>query len=1166
MKAKSTEHSLLQPTSADATAFGSESASSQPAVPLSHTRIGDPTHNVYGGAFSVPADKMDEFWRLYYQQVFVQNVPEHLTETRTDNGPLLVDFDFRYPTTVTSRPHTTDDIEAIVATYLDELAHFFEFSQMKEPMRIYVMEKPNIVRDAKKNIVKDGIHILFGLKMGFQLQTVLRDRMVIQMRSTVDLPLTNEWDKIIDEGISTGVTNWTVYGSRKPGQVPYLVTHLYEVEYNVDECGFEMSELPSTEAVRSWQDLWKLSAKYEHNMELPLKPSMRVYMESEKTQQRVRASQHAAAALLASTAPPATTTHADADAEEDGEEYDFEEACTYPPSVSASASASSSTNGSRSNSRKSRPVPVPVPAPAPAPAPAPVPANRPMCAIAPSLFARAAQQWQNLEKQIAKTKAMTSHGNGDEYDENAVLAETEKVIRSAIHPAFHDTPSAPVLSAPPAPAPAPTSNSALMSLRKGTGGVGGVGEGDELDDDQTVLTEPNDDQTILTEANTEIRIESIVNQTALDRAIAIFLDNLDLSREMYVRETHEFTQILPKEYYEAGSHYKNRCVAYALKHTDERLFLSWIKLRSKADDFDYSTIPKLYQDWQLYFAQSHTERPITRYSIMYWAKQGAPEEYAKLRKQSLESYINIAILTGTDWDVANVLRHLCADRYVCADNRPRTRTWYVYRNHRWELDKGQSLRKVLSEELHMLFYEKGVEEMQRLNECQDDDMRAKLKQRLDAIAQTKKKLKSSANKNNYMCEAAELMFDGDIEEKMDENPMLMGFTNGVVDFEAKVFRNGHPSDYISKSTLVNYLTPEEIENVPENAEKKRKILEFMHQVYPDPEVFRNMFDHYAGAMIGVQLNQDFYVLIGSGSNGKSAMADLVRLAFGQYFGVVPVKLFTGGGRVNVGSHSDEIVKLKALRYALGQEIKKDTVFDEGVVKELTGGSTIQARGIFKESVTFMPQFTLDLATNAEPRFNTNDDGTWRRIRKVEHDSKFVDEGEKYTDKPKYVFPKNKELSKQFPSWASVFASMLVHRAFETDGKVTVCSRVMEASNAYRRKQDCLATYIEECIERRDNTTDRITITGVYSAFKEWYRNNWDDVKTIPKREEVRTKLIEAFGNPNSKGQWVGYIAKSSPDQLEEDDDTTVGGNAAASGVVSGKCFLVPTPAPNNKSS
>jgi len=54
-------------------------------------------------------------------------------------------------------------------------------------------------------------------------------------------------------------------------------------------------------------------------------------------------------------------------------------------------------------------------------------------------------------------------------------------------------------------------------------------------------------------------------------------------------------------------------------------------------------------------------------------------------------------------------------------------------------------------------------------------------------------------------EAKELFWDQSIIEKLDTNPYLMCFTNGVVDFKNKVFRQGYPQDYITKTTGIPYI-------------------------------------------------------------------------------------------------------------------------------------------------------------------------------------------------------------------------------------------------------------------------------------------------------------------------------------------------------------------------
>jgi putative DNA primase/helicase len=92
-----------------------------------------------------------------------------------------------------------------------------------------------------------------------------------------------------------------------------------------------------------------------------------------------------------------------------------------------------------------------------------------------------------------------------------------------------------------------------------------------------------------------------------------------------------------------------------------------------------------------------------------------------------------------------------------------------------------------------------------------------------------------------------------------------------------------------------------------------------------------------------------------------------------------------------------------------QEPSKGVKLNEGIMKELTGGDPIQARGLYSESEIFEPQFSLVVCTNNLFDIESNDDGTWRRIRKCDFLSKFIDEGESYNDETPYIFPKDKSL-------------------------------------------------------------------------------------------------------------------------------------------------------------
>jgi putative DNA primase/helicase len=245
------------------------------------------------------------------------------------------------------------------------------------------------------------------------------------------------------------------------------------------------------------------------------------------------------------------------------------------------------------------------------------------------------------------------------------------------------------------------------------------------------------------------------------------------------------------------------------------------------------------------------------------------------------------------------------------------------------------------------------------------------------------------------------------------------------------------------------------------------------------------------------------------------------VTLGDYKGTVPITLVTDS-RGKIGGTSDEVLKLKGVRYAVMQEPSKGVKLNEGIMKELTGGDPLQARGLYSESEIFDPQFSLVVCTNNLFDIESNDDGTWRRIRKCDFKSKFIDEGESYNDETPYIFPKDKSLKDKLPSFAPVFASLLVERAFQTGGVVEDCETVLQASNKYRNGQDHITAFIQEMIIRTNNNKDdKLGKGGIMQGFKQWFEQSQGSRK-VPKGEELYEAITKKFGCPNSKdGKWHG---------------------------------------------
>jgi len=231
--------------------------------PPTNTRI--PHTNSFGAKYHIPDDEYSTFLDHYYKDIVSKNGDEFLTEKqRETGGPIAIDFDFRYEYKVTEKQYTDKHVVSIVQLYLDVLKDVFQFAD-KCPFPVYIFEKPNVNRLEEKQITKDGIHMLIGIQADRTTQTIIRQRVMGKIEEEWgDLPLTNTWEDVLDKGISTGVTNWQLYGSKKPNHDKYSLTRVYEYEYDTTDGEFMEVKIPVKKF--NWcVDFPKLSVRYtEH--------------------------------------------------------------------------------------------------------------------------------------------------------------------------------------------------------------------------------------------------------------------------------------------------------------------------------------------------------------------------------------------------------------------------------------------------------------------------------------------------------------------------------------------------------------------------------------------------------------------------------------------------------------------------------------------------------------------------------------------------------------------------------------------------------------------------------------------------------------------------------------------------------------------------------------
>jgi putative DNA primase/helicase len=290
-----------------------------------------------------------------------------------------------------------------------------------------------------------------------------------------------------------------------------------------------------------------------------------------------------------------------------------------------------------------------------------------------------------------------------------------------------------------------------------------------------------------------------------------------------------------------------------------------------------------------------------------------------------------------------------------------------------------------------------------------------------------------------------------------------------------------------------------------------------------------MWDHLSSSLIGTNANQTFNIYHGSGSNGKSILTDMMAAGLGDYKGTVPITIVTEK-RPGVGNASSEIMALKGLRYAVMQEPSKEVKLNEGVMKELTGGDAVQGRQLYQESETFEPQFTLTVCTNNLFDVNSNDDGTWRRIRKVDFISKFVDTELEIKDK--HVYLKDLNLKEKLPFMAETFVSMLVKIAFENKGIVKDCDYVLKSTIDYRMSQDHIADFVSKRITKDIN--DVIKKGLLSEEFRRFFKDG-QGKRNMPRGVELYSYITEKTGVVEKNGKFKG-LHLFIPEEEDNDDD------------------------------
>ncbi len=506
-------------------------------------------------------------------------------------------------------------------------------------------------------------------------------------------------------------------------------------------------------------------------------------------------------------------------------------------------------------------------------------------------------------------------------------------------------------------------------------------------------------------------------------------------------------------------------------------------------------------------------------SLCRWAKEDNPTAYKEFQAKELEQCMRNSF-SGTSYAVAKLFYEHYKFDFVCASIT--FKMWYAFRGHRWvPVDQGYPLM----EKLNVDMFNHYMEESSKLSEAAQaaaGDEKDILLNRQILCTKIATKLRTIKFKKEVMEECKNLFYDEKFLDKLDEQRDLLGFENGVYDLEKNIFRDGRPEDCISLSTGINY------REFKMDDPKVREVYKFFREIQPDADMREYVLDFLCSCLQGHTPDEKFHIWTGSGGNGKSLTVDLFMAALGEYCATLPITLLTQK-RASSNAATPEMARCKGTRFVVFQEPEGNDKIHVGHMKELTGGDKVQARALYKEPIEFYPQFKTILTANKLPFIPSNDGGTWRRIRVVPYEMKFVDEPtEPYHRKI------DRTLKLKMETWAEPFMAILIHRFqnYKKNGLIEP-TKVTCATNQYQTDSDVFLEFINERIELTNDSKDVLKITNLFIEFKAWHKEAHSD-KKCPSRSDLRYDFEDKFGNMNNG--WKCMKFKSGEEDSEYSSD------------------------------
>jgi len=354
-------------------------------------------------------------------------------------------------------------------------------------------------------------------------------------------------------------------------------------------------------------------------------------------------------------------------------------------------------------------------------------------------------------------------------------------------------------------------------------------------------------------------------------------------------------------------------------------------------------------------------------------------------------------------------------------------------------------------------------------------------------------------------------------DQFDHDHMVLNCKNGLLDLTLQELGEHRREAYCTKLAPVAY-----------NARAKCPRWEqFLMEIFSEDKDLIEFIQKAIGySLSGNVSEQCFFILYGTGSNGKSTFLKHIQHIMGDYALSTPASSLME--KHNEGIPND-IARLKGARFVTTTESSQKKQLNESLIKQLTGEDAITARFLRKEYFDFYATFKIFLATNHRPNIKGNDPGIWRRLITIPF-NRFISKEERDPEL-------DETLREEYPgilAWA-----VRGYKMWQEGGLATESVRAIEdLKNTYKEEQDILGQFIsEECVK---SPGVAILASTFNKKVKDWcIEGNMRPISRVEINNYLQERGYEkgrgTTGLYSGKNVWYGLGAKVYGQEDDEDN-------------------------------